>query len=72
MRAFVVSGDFEKLLEGVTGVTHLAMSLNTLVLRFCHIVCMCFVSLKARQYVGYVQASCSLWDLSVSSSKQPR
>ncbi|WVQ88669.1 hypothetical protein IAS59_002406 [Cryptococcus gattii] len=38
MRAFVVSGDFEKLLEGMTGVTHLAMSLNTLVLRFCHIV----------------------------------
>lgn len=38
MRTFVVSGDFEKLREGMTGVTHLAMSLNMLVLRFCDIV----------------------------------
>lgn len=38
MRTFVVSGDFEKLLEGMAGVTHLAMSLNMLVSRFCDIV----------------------------------
>lgn len=52
MRTFVVSGDFEKLLEGMTAVRHLAMSLNMLVLRFCDIVCVCFVKFEGSAIVG--------------------